>query len=858
MADVVVDATANATTELREGLWGPYWTSPSVGYIVYTDIAGITVQKTTDSGATWTEQDTDNNPSSDNRRSMAAWFDQETKDDSGTVIHIAWVRRTDNDVRYVQFDTSTDTFGTIRTVDALTISSTSTDSDISVTKAKSGRVYVAARGDFEQDTENTDHSMRSSSDGFATNNESELSPYSADEEMVLLLPGSAADESDIAAVVIDAVNGDLEFWKFDASANTWGVTTIDAGIAMSGAVIRANKRFYDATTRHSDEHILLAYWTERDSATGDFKSVDITQATPTITAKTNLDTDGADSFFPTILINQQNDDVYVAYAGTDANDETLFATVQVYFKKSTDGMGAWGTEQAYGILDDDIRLVSLGRTVGDSGGRVMPAFFNDDLSDILVNDGNDVEIAAAAGGTPVSQTFAMPWTSLQGILQPKDMPWESRQSIVRVKALPWESRQPIARTFVISWTSNQGIVWAFAISWESRGFIAETRTLPWESRLPVVTQTFAMPWTSNQGIAQALALSWESRQSIVETKALPWEAGGFVIQTFALPWTANQGITQTAALPWTANQGMAQTFALPWTSLQGIAEALGLPWDSGGFAVRALTLPWESRQPIIQTKDLPWTANQGILRVLALPWTSNQGVAQTGGLPWESGGFAVRALVLPWESYQPIAETKALPWTSNQGIAQALALPWTANQGISQSGLLPWEAGGFVLQTGVLPWESRQPVARMLVLPWTANQGMAQTFALPWTSLQGIAEALGLPWESKQSLSQTAVLPWTSNLLIARVIVLPWESRLPVVTQTVAMPWESRGFIVVVIALPWESATGVIITALRVPLTEHQVDRDTRDFLTGQAVDRAIRDYLTEHQVDRGDRPPLT
>ena len=58
-------------------------------------------------------------------------------------------------------------------------------------------------------------------------------------------------------------------------------------------------------------------------------------------------------------------------------------------------MGTWGTEQAYGILDDDIRMTHLGRTVGNAGGRVMASFYNDDLDDILVNDGNDVEIAAS-------------------------------------------------------------------------------------------------------------------------------------------------------------------------------------------------------------------------------------------------------------------------------------------------------------------------------------------------------------------------------------------------------------------------------------------------------------------------------
>ncbi len=406
MADVTINGGTALSLDQRTGLWGPYWTSPSVGYVIFqVSDNSIVVLKTTDSGANWTEQDTANNPTDNTTRTMAVYFDQETKGDSGTILHIAWVFSSANTVRYVQFDTSDDTFGTIRTVDALTVSATAVDSDVSVVKSVSGRVYVCASGDMDAHTENTDHSMRSSSDGFATNNESELSPYSTDEELVTLMPGAAADEDDICAVVVDTINADLEFWKFDASANTWGVTAIDTGLSQNQAIMRGAKRFAVAVSRHSDEHILVVYWNDRDTATADFKSVDITQATPTITGKTDLHS-SLDSYFISMLINQQNNDVYVAYCGSDAGDEAIFSLVQVYFKKSDDGMASWGTEQTYSDADDDLRMTHMGRTVGSAGGRVMPSFYNDDLDTVLINDGNDVEIAAEAAGIPIDEQMA--------------------------------------------------------------------------------------------------------------------------------------------------------------------------------------------------------------------------------------------------------------------------------------------------------------------------------------------------------------------------------------------------------------------------------------------------------------------
>ncbi|KKK69117.1 hypothetical protein LCGC14_2937250 [marine sediment metagenome] len=94
MADVEVTGDATAVTTERWSGRGPYWTSPSVGYIVViVSTSPIDVYKTTDSGATWAAQDTANNPASVNTRSMGAWWDKETKDNSGTLLYIAGCRR---------------------------------------------------------------------------------------------------------------------------------------------------------------------------------------------------------------------------------------------------------------------------------------------------------------------------------------------------------------------------------------------------------------------------------------------------------------------------------------------------------------------------------------------------------------------------------------------------------------------------------------------------------------------------------------------------------------------------------------------------------------------------------------------
>ncbi len=399
MADVTVDDSVQTAINQRAALKGPYWTSESVGYIVTQDEdEAIIVLKTANKGASWAEQDASNAPASTNNTSMAACFDQETKGNTGTLIRIAWQQHTDDEAHYIEFDTASDTFGTDRTTDSLTVDATNSNTEVSICVAKSGKVVVSYRADFDGDTENTHHSMRSSSDGFATNNESEKSPYTSAEERMQLMPGAAADEDDICAtVMLLGTANSLEFWKFDASANSWSTTAIDTDILISSAT--SEKLFFDTVSRHSDEHILCVYFNDFDDTQGELRCVDVTQATPTITAKTNLHSDVDDSFWVGIMINQQNDDVYAAYLGSDAGDEVINSELVCYYKLSTDGMGIWSSETTYGVLLDDLRAVSGGHSVGNAGGRWMPAFFNTDLNDVLVNDGNDIEIAAVAGIT---------------------------------------------------------------------------------------------------------------------------------------------------------------------------------------------------------------------------------------------------------------------------------------------------------------------------------------------------------------------------------------------------------------------------------------------------------------------------
>lgn len=391
MADVAVDTAVYTNFFVFPIRSGPVWIDQSTGYVFFSDSAnnGVRYRKTEDGGLTWGASVLISaGATPDWVVSMDIWFDKWTPGDSGTKIHVWWCELVTDIVHYRSLDTADDSLGTDETVFTGVSFNVGgrTVSLVSGTKAVGGNLYVQFWGDSDE------HGFaRSLSVDEGGNWAARTDGADGDgaDEIICLPDADSADNQDIAMAYWDRSENKIYIKKYDASDNSWSKTEVGAANDTN-----AMKQI-GAVVRHSDGNIIIAAWNSFALPTADLKVWDISLATPTVTAKTNVATDADgenDATCVGLFINQNTDDLYCAFfAGTFSGFMTAF------YKKSDDGAASWGARAAYQEdAADDARYISAGHsTPGGGAGLFMPMFFNDDLNDLFVNVANSVALAGA-------------------------------------------------------------------------------------------------------------------------------------------------------------------------------------------------------------------------------------------------------------------------------------------------------------------------------------------------------------------------------------------------------------------------------------------------------------------------------
>ncbi len=394
MADTIVVENVSGFTSGNESLWGPYWSDISTGVIIaQQDATTLIMSRTTDKGATWTESDF---LTSVDCRGCAAFYDKEL-DDTGTLVYFVTTDDDNNDLVFRTIDVADGSFGTQKTIDA-SFTVEASDNRIFIVKCEGGNLLMGAV--------NTDPGVCYRSTDGGANWTSRTTPWVDEaDDHVIGFPVDV-DDGDACVIFWDSSASAISIKMYDDSENTWTETAIVSDFNDDSAHINM-----DGIRRISDKHVLFGAHSDDDTTGDDFQTWDLTVdsiASPTVTAKTNIFTNQGESAQAAMVINQQNDDLYMVIM----EGGTWISEVDVVRYKSDDGMGTWDggtTLQEDG--QDDFRRSQGGRSIGDAGGRIMYSWFNDDLVDIFVNENTDIEIAAVvAGGGGLRNPTAGPMT----------------------------------------------------------------------------------------------------------------------------------------------------------------------------------------------------------------------------------------------------------------------------------------------------------------------------------------------------------------------------------------------------------------------------------------------------------------
>ncbi|MCL9972031.1 MAG: hypothetical protein NBV63_01305, partial [Candidatus Pacebacteria bacterium] len=394
---VTIDSSLDITTTQHLG------SSPTIvsistttAYAFYVDVTNQCVYaKSTDGGASWGGAVVVDAQADCIR--MAVWYDRWTPgDDTGNIIHVATIDIGDDDIFYTRVDTSNDSVST-----TINITSGSTYAGILLETANGVSITKATDGDLFASTLDTSDSIVVTCATTCTTalNWSETSPtFALGDDYPILVPlasGSVmliqwdTSADDLQSKVFNGTTWDAAWTTFEANAAD--NTTYDA--AFGASINRASNTVYlvavdDASTLGTDDDVKTWRYNGTWAATGNA----VTNSSCAGVANCGL-TDAK------VAVDQYSGDVYVLY--TARSTPGTATTANVRWKRSTDQMASWGSEQ--GPLDttnDDM----YGARISLMGPRLYATWYGANLDDLF---GETVMVPTLTVGTTSAQSASL-------------------------------------------------------------------------------------------------------------------------------------------------------------------------------------------------------------------------------------------------------------------------------------------------------------------------------------------------------------------------------------------------------------------------------------------------------------------
>lgn len=374
---VTIDAATNSNATSFFGTSpNVVFVSDQVGYSFFTNTAAdLVYRKTTNGGTSWGAQTVLNN--SQGFLKWAIWYDRWTPDDTtGTKVHIITTVAATDDMYYLTLDTSTDSVSSLTNISSVPGPALTNTMDrnniISITKATDGKVFAGL------------HDAGTSSTSWVVACASSCNTASNWTDTGILLDAAVADalilvphvSGTIMAIRLDSSLDDIQSKAFNGSTWAGSWTNIDTNAPDNLTEIG----HMAAMTDVKNGNIYLAYASSVDTlGTNDDILVKMFNGSSWV-SKTDVTTNDAKGITDVaIAMNESTADIYVGYLGRTT--PATATTTSVYWKKSTDGMTTWGSEQGP-VNTGESYMVGLSLNVS-SNERVYATWQDNTLADVM-------------------------------------------------------------------------------------------------------------------------------------------------------------------------------------------------------------------------------------------------------------------------------------------------------------------------------------------------------------------------------------------------------------------------------------------------------------------------------------------
>ena len=388
MVDIVVDpaAVAGHNTKLGQSF---DFAIGSTKYVFYlSDNFTLAYRKSLDDGQTYAAEVVVFAGGLEQIMKVSMWPDWATPGDTGSKIHWALLSRdpgggATSTRQYRDLDTSDDSLsaGVSVGVGGVATSPTWTASGVSITKAASGRLCIQGHvggGAGDNWFVVSDDGgliwtaagvLSSPSDGLAVDKQ-------------ILVPGTETDPDDVYSVYLDQSAPHMSLKRYNTVANVWTETLFPAG-GGSGTMLSSSAAYfqYAASVRPSDGAILIPVLNSVGVATNDLNFFIATNGS-TITAMSTPEADFGPSGNVAANIERVSGDIRLAYLRGGTFELLMLITTRL----SQDGGLTWGARiESAEDANSDLRWVQASLTQSLQGGRWMPVWWDQALSDVKTN-----------------------------------------------------------------------------------------------------------------------------------------------------------------------------------------------------------------------------------------------------------------------------------------------------------------------------------------------------------------------------------------------------------------------------------------------------------------------------------------